>query len=939
MQHPPVAGDEARVRAAKALTEGRRFEKSRRREAITRLQEALAAWKEAGDGRGEVETLGDLALLKSHQGDPQAARDWQKKAVARAHEIGFTGGEARALSNLGDYTLPSGQYDQAIDLYRRSLSLWRQAGGAYEQASTLESLGTAYLYQGKPDAALEAFQEALPLAVEAGDVVRQARVLIGIGSSRYNEGQLGEARQAFEKALELSRSVGGDARSEVSAEHNLGAIYQTKGQLQKAVEMYTRLVRSGGQPEDVGVHFLNLGAIFLELGEPEKALKNYTLSREAYHQAGRPDLEVGALVGIGSAYQRMGEKAKALGVLEEARRVAPQESWTVLHYLGVAQYVAGRPQEALPTLERALAKAQASHTPSSEAPTLLALGSVYRDLGKLDLAADRFGQAIAVGSSIELQRVVAPALLRRAGLWSDRGRLAAARSDVESALKIVESTRDNIAGSQLRTSFLANRRNFYELYIGLLLRLARSHPGKHYEDLALAASEQARARGMLDLLAEGRIDVSQGLDPDLRQRENQLSDELAQAQIHLRDPGTTPDQARDLRAALDRLDERWQALDLEIHARNPRYAQVRYPKPLTSSEIQRRVLDDRTALLEFFLGEESSVLFVVTRSQIHSFPLPPEGVIAEQVQRLREALEKESNLTRKDYFDLAYRLYQTLLAPASRSFVGKSYLLVAPDGPLYYIPFETLLTAPVTEDRDYGSLPYLLRQVPIAYVPSASVLAGLRDPRPEPLAAERTQVAAFAPFASSAQSGFQRLPASQQEVAGIAGLYPGEAVSFLDDAATEDVVRSPRVASARRLHLATHAKTDERYPENSYLALRARGGSGGLLQVREIFNLKLSAELAVLSACQTGLGKEVTGEGLVGLTRAFFYAGVPSLVVSLWNVTDGPTPDLMLDFYKDLDQLHDKSKALQRAKLKMIADGRYPHPSYWAPFILIGEPR
>ncbi len=153
------------------------------------------------------------------------------------------------------------------------------------------------------------------------------------------------------------------------------------------------------------------------------------------------------------------------------------------------------------------------------------------------------------------------------------------------------------------------------------------------------------------------------------------------------------------------------------------------------------------------------------------------------------------------------------------------------------------------------------------------------------------------------------------------------------------MTRDKGVAGARRLHFATHAQIDERHPEDSALVLAEHPGEDGLLQAREIFNLKLSADLAVLSACQTALGKEVTGEGLIGLSRAFFYAGVPSLVVSLWNVVDSPTPELMLDFYRNLDRPQDKAAALQTAKLAMIGRGAYAHPSYWAPFILLGEPR
>jgi CHAT domain-containing protein len=283
---------------------------------------------------------------------------------------------------------------------------------------------------------------------------------------------------------------------------------------------------------------------------------------------------------------------------------------------------------------------------------------------------------------------------------------------------------------------------------------------------------------------------------------------------------------------------------------------------------------------------------------------------------------------------------------------GHSDLIIVPDGVLYYVPFEALLTEPA-KGRSYRDLPYLLRRYSIAYVPSASVLAGLREPRQEPAQASRRQVAAFAPFIlpevakasreatrDGSQPGFGTLPASRREVSEITGLYSGAALSFVGNAATEAAFKhDPGVASARRLHLATHAQINEAQPELSALIFKPGDGEDGYLDVREIFSLKLSADLAVLSACETGLGKEVTGEGLIGLTRAFFYAGVPSLVVSLWNVVDGPTPDLMRDFYKGMDQFNDKSRALQSAKLAMVAQGTYAYPTYWASFILLGEPR
>jgi CHAT domain-containing protein/tetratricopeptide (TPR) repeat protein len=953
---PVVSGDEKRVSAARALTEGRRLAAKQSPKAMGRLVASLSLWKAAGEIRGELAALESMAVVESGRGNNQAALDLYRQAFERSRESRFAAGEARSLSSMGFCKAELGLSGEAVDLKRRALEVCRRTGGPYEQALALESLGTALLHKSDPESALPVFLEAQSLALKSGSLVRQARILSGLGASQQLlSGHQSEAQETLEKGLMLSRSVG-DPVSQTAIENNLAALYQARGQLQKAVEMYTRkLAEPGGRAE--GALYLNLGSLYIELGDLDRALKSYDHAKKIYHESGRRDGEVAALIGIGSTRQRMRQLDQALGAFEEARKAASEESWQVLHYLGLGQYAAGRPAEALPNLERALQTAQDSHNSMNEGATRLALGSVYRVLGNLDAAAEQFGKSIDLGIALEIPNIVAPALLQRAMLRRDEGRLEAARDDIERALALIESTRRNIAGQQLRTSFFATRRGFYEFYIDLLLRLDGFHPKKGYQALALAASERARARGLLDLIAEGRIDVRQGLTPDLRRQEDQLSDELSKDQSELRKIDLSAERAKELRADFARLDTRREQLEWQIREQNPRYAGVRSPRILDMTEIRSQVLDDRTAFIEFALGEKGSTLFVVTRRTLSTYPLPPASLIAGQVLQLRKGLEQESRLTRRDYLDAAFQLYQSLLAPAAQALAGKQRLLIAPDGALYYIPFEALLTEPA--QGDYPDLPYLLRRYSISYVPSASVLASLREPRQEPLPTSPKKLVAFAPFPGSANGTVARraapgdaagadgdrwnrqpLPASKQEILELARLYPGESLSFLGDDANEGTVKhNPAVVHTHRLHFATHAQLDERYPEYSALVLTRGAGEDGLLQVHEIFRLRLSADLVVLSACQTALGKEVTGEGLIGLTRAFFYAGVPSLVVSLWNVADGPTPDLMLDFYKDLDRLNDKGVALRNAKLSMIKRGKYAHPSYWAPFILIGEPR
>ncbi len=956
---PAASEDKARVRGAKALAEARRLlslkdeDQGSRAEAL--LAESLTAWQEAGDPRGEVETLIEQAELRSKQGDMSGALAWGKKALDRAQESGYGEGEANALGVMGFYHSQLGHYDEAKRLFLLSLEIWRRIGGPFEQASLLVDLGIAYQKKQDFQAALETFQEALPLAEASGDLALKARVLAGIGAGHFLQYRYVKARESWESALELSKQIG-EPQLEANLEQNLAAIYHNVGKFQEALDLFTHAVAKASTKE-LGMAFYNIGNLYLELGDPETARKKYELSRQAFQAKGSAEWEANALIGIGWALQRLGNPAEAIVEYERARRLVPAESWNVAYSIGRAQIDLGKPGEAIPFLERALGMARANGDRSQEAPTLLALGSAYAELGQPEQALVHLGEAIAVGRQIGHQSVVALAYLKRSLLRRDQGRLEEALADGESALETIESTRRNLADDQLRTGFFAAKRTYYDLDIDLLLRLDKLQPGKGYQARALETSERARARGLLDLLAEGRIDLRQGLDPDLLRREGSLSDQITQVQSELRTGNASPERFQELLAKRDKLDDEQEQLEVEIQTKNKRYADVRYPVPLKLEEIQSRILDEDTALLEYVLTEQRTALFVITRKESKTYELPKSEEITKLVVRLRGALEKESPLTRRTYLESASALYHALLEPASAALAGKSNLLIVPDGALYYIPFEALLTEPA--DRPYRDLPYLLRRYSIAYIPSASVLAGLREPRSEPAPVERKQVVAFAPFATPGKEAvtrgagkgsppsstegrwsFKPLPASGREIAEIAGLYPGAALKFVGDEADEaTVTRNPAVAAARRLHFATHAQIDERHPEYSALVLAGRAGEDGLLQVREIFNIRLSADLAVLSACQTALGKEITGEGLLGLTRAFFYAGVPSLVVSLWNVVDGPTPDLMLDYYQNLDRRESKVKALQTSKLSMIARGTFSHPSYWAPFILLGEPR
>ena len=633
-----------------------------------------------------------------------------------------------------------------------------------------------------------------------------------------------------------------------------------------------------------------------------------------------------------------------------------------------------------------------------EAVSLNNIGAAHYAMKEFETALDYFNQALQLYRTLGSRSREAVALYGIALIERDRGNLAEARLRMEESLGIIESLRGKVASQELRASFIARQQDYFEFYTDLLMRLHDREPAKGYDLAALQASERARARSLLELLAEARIDVDQGIAPDLKQRERGNHSRLAWIQSRLIEAYSQPNQDKSqislLEEELKQADVEREQLGMEIRQKHPRYGDLQYPAPPGLNSIQS-LLDEHTVLLEYSLGQDSSFVFAVTRTDFVTARLPSSSSIKDQVEALRGIITtRPQRSTVGKQIDLSRMLYRELIEPARKVLPGKQFLIIVPSGVLHYLPFEVLLSSGNERnlaEANPGRLPYLVRDYSISYVPSAGVLASLRD-HPQEKSGSRKTFLAFAdpvysnevgkeddPAHTSIRGAFGdgrswklgRLEESRREVEQIADLFSRDQVSlFLSEQATEENVKTAgRLGQYRFVHFATHGLLNEANPSYSGLILSLQGtaraalpatlngqqpgkqsGNGtsqsakgeledGLLQVYEVFNLKLNADLVVLSACQTGLGREVRGEGLIGLTNAFLYAGTPSVMVSLWNVQDRSTADLMVKFYQELDRTQNKAEALRQAKLKLIQSGRYAQPYYWAPFVLTGEPR
>ena len=964
-RRPAVSGDAERAAAQAAMAEAwrrlRSQEKQERRGAVQLYEEAARLWEEVGEKGWEIDALTELGLLQISLAEIRSALASCERALSLSLEVGDAGRQALSHNNLAVAYQASGEHEQALSHYQRALVLWKEVGDVSYQGMVLYSMGILHRDRGELDEAFRYLSEALPLRHASGDALGEIYTLLALAVVHQGRGEMEQASDRLHQALELDRSTGGNSTGPVLATEaqfhgHRGEFGQALSCLRAARDIYRRTGNAGYE-----VRVLHqLGFLYLDLGDLDGAQDAFARGLELV--AGKSsEGEARFLGSLGWSLYLRGDTEAALESLKKAldlsRRIdLPSAIAQTLNQIGVIDVETGRAQEGLRLLQEELALRRKSGERAGEAKSLLDNGRAWQALGDLDQAAAAFSAALELGRRVGDTDLLAACLYRWAVLDRQRGDLRQALARIEEALQIIESVRSQVTSEKLRMTFLASKRAWYELYIDLQMRLEEAEPGRGHAAAALAASERARARGLLDLIAEGSIDVQQGIDPDLKKRETELGFRLSGIQEQLgRVTASSPESSRaaTLRAQLSQIGEEMERLEEEIRRRNPRYAEVRYPTPLRLDQIQG-LLDQQTALLEYFVGRESSFLFFVTHESLSVHRLPTANALAVEVQELRSALARGGILSLARFRRSAGDLYEVLLGPETARLARTPNLLISPDGPLHLVPFEALLTDPARGGGSYRDLSYLLRDHAISYVPSASVLDGLRELRPASPAglAQPKELIAFGDAiypgervasepvrGSSAPWTAAPLPGTEREVSAIADLYPGSVALYTGRNATErNVKQNPLIQTARRVHFATHGFVDEVRPELSGLMLTPEpdAGENGRLQVYEIFNLHLNADLVTLSACETALGEQVTGEGMVGLTRAFLYAGARSLLVSLWPVSDVSTPELMTSFYRHLGNSPTKADALYRAKLERIEAG--DEPFRWAPFILEGEP-
>lgn len=843
--------------------------------------------------------------------------------------------EAAGAGARGEALQAAGGIDslrQALAAYKAGLQGWQILREKDRQVAALRRIGQISYALADLQGARLAFEAALGLCRELGDRRAEAPLLNDVGAVYQSLSQPGRAEAAFRRARDLFRA-GQDRRGEAASLNLLGGLYVSRADLQRALEAYRQALstwRALGDRSREAAALHDFGRTYSLLGRiPESLdlLRQALLLRRA---AGDRRGEASTLIEIGWANYLSGDPAAALPLYDQSLAISRQEGnlldeGAALDRRGTALVQLGALEKALASYRRALSIFQSAGQPGSMAHTLANLGWLHEARGDPRTAVLYEEQALRLFRRLDDRHAEAHTLLALARAERRRGHLGVARARILEALDIAESLRGEAPIQALRTSYLATRHAYYEFAVDLLMQMG-------LDAEAWEVSERARARSLLESVAGGKR--APAIDEDLRTLvlEDGIGSRL------LDGTGAAPAAA-----------------------------------PLSLRDVQRQVLDPDTLLLQYALGEEKSFLWAVDSTSIESYALPGRRRIEELARRAYGLLARSHKAGVQRQAQLASAaLSDVILEPVARH-LGRKRLLVAADGALQYIPFAAL---PIT-GRD-GLRSPLLTDHEVISLPSISVLARLgrgrshrrppphivaviadpvfeqRDPRLRNPMAPRVALAASSPAAhggdlerSAGEVGIHslaRLPWSRREAEAILNLVPPEqGLRALDFAANLDLVLGHRLRQFRIVHFATHGFLNAEHPDLSGLVLSLVDDRGkprdGFLRVHEIPGLDLEADLVVLSACRTALGKEIRGEGLLGMTQAFLQAGARRVVVSLWNVNDVASAELMSRFYRRL--LRDEmspSEALRAAQLAMLRETRWQAPYYWAGFVLQGLP-
>jgi CHAT domain-containing protein/Tfp pilus assembly protein PilF len=875
---------------------------------------------------------------------------------------------ARTLSNLGLLAGDRGDLRKAAEYHSQALEIReRLAPNSLDVATSLANIGLVVAEQGDLEQAEQLQLGALDIRQRIDpDSPSVAESLLSLGKLALDRGDLATAAQDFERALEIRQKLAPDSLLVAESLTDLGNVSLQRGDLVQSEQLHRRAleIQSARAPEsvDMAASFTNLGIVAAKRHDLDRAEDFYRKGLAIKQKLAPDSLTVArSLNDLGDLAYHSGNFAKARDYHRQAlqiRQARAPGSLEVARSLNSLATVLVELRELSKARSELLVareiEARVAPTGLDMAETLGLLSEVARGVGAKQRAdADARRSLEITQSLVPGSRRHAECLAALAGIVGTAGRLEEAAGLFGQSVDMFELQATRLGGAEeIRAGFRAQFTEHYRSYIDVLVKLQQ-------QERAFQVFERSRARSLLEILAEARVHIRQGVDPDLLGQERSLQQALAALntrRARALDSGNASEQQEKLDKRTKVLLADFQQVESDIRTRSPSYAALTHPRLLSVRDVQRELLDPQTILLEYSLGDQASYLWEVTKSSFSVYTLPRRSTVETAVHELRLQLSLSDGAALER---ATAKLGQLVLGPVA-SQLGKKRLVIVADGALESIPF-AILPDPEFWNSGQPAEPLVSRHE-IVTLPSASVLAVLRRQsvdrkRPDKSVAifadpvfdsadPRVTVAEIQKTSATLQPQISHLPRllfSRREAEAISAVIPAETtMKALDFSASRAAALAPELARYRILHFATHAIADNQHPALSGLVLSLVDRSGkpqnGFLGLGDIYNLELPLDLVVLSACETGLGKEVRGEGLLGLTRGFMYAGAGRVMASMWAVNDAATAALMATFYRGMELQHlTPAAALRQAQIEIWRQKRWKSPYYWGAFQLQGD--
>jgi CHAT domain-containing protein len=926
-------------------------------EAIKRYQSVAALAEKKANRFAQGRALSQLARVYSQMGDNNLAQ----KLVATAVDLlkpterdstltRVAYGEA--LMNLAEISYSRGNYPRAKERVEEALRFVDQDRKALARAHRFIGYITGTL--GDPQRAYLETMEALNLSRAINDKAGEGLALVSIGIFCWSTGKHDAAVDSQRNAIEIFHNLG-DRHSEAIAYMGLGQAYHESNR-SFALENYETALRrfeSTGALDSVAVVTFKLATMYV-YDNPAKALAYLDRCLVLSRAAGKRRNEANALSEITIVYASQNRSAEA----------AKQHARAMKFYEAISDK-------------------------RGQATALNTYGFfLLSKMRRAPEALDAFTQALPLSESVEDKALLTTTLYNLALAHQALGNLSISLSFIERALRIIEDLRASVGSPELRAWFFSGVRQHYDLCRDILMQLDRLQPTAGYAKRAFLMSERSRARSLLDMVNESPADLRRGATAELLRSEREVSGLIASLIRHQYDLSTEeqadPNELGEIRNKLTQLNAQYQEIQAKLRAQRPTQSQLMDFQLNDVSQVQNALSGD-TILLEYGLGEERSYLWVITSNSFDSYQLPGRKTLEDATREVYEHIilpqKFAAGSVADDRLDIeaADRLYrekaaglsQMLLSPIAER-LGNKRLVFVTEGALQLVPWDALLV-PGTAVGPGEPKKFLIETNEVAALPSISTLLAIRGLRnrayesaklvaivadpvisrsdervenegPSPVIVHTAGSSTVPPDAGVLRGAHAvRLIHASEEADAIAAVAPvGTTMTAKGFAATREAALSPRMGEYQILHFATHGIYDTEHPERTAMVLTMVDQNGdqinGMMSLQDIYNMDLSAQLTVLSACQTALGRDIRGEGLVGLTHSFMSAGSRSVVASLWKVDDRATAELMADFYQAmLREGLAPVAALRAAKLKMMRERNLRAPFYWAGFVFQGD--